>query len=193
MTSEESPLLRGLVDIHNWRWWSRIWVLQESTVAKSAVFICSEHRSYYSDIVLWYSVVDRDSLRNAARRLYPEMGSARKHLDIWFLLRQAASSDGKVNSDILLLHKTRSLKASDLRDKVFGVLGLSNSLMALFPSPDYSRSPSDIFAEIAKAFLDGSRSLRILEEANSAEPASNHPSWVPDWSVYPISILPWRE
>jgi hypothetical protein len=52
-------------------------------------------------------------------------------------------------------------------------------------------SPLCIFAEVAKKFLDCSRSLRILEGANSAEPALNLPSWVPDLSVLSISSLPY--
>jgi hypothetical protein len=193
VTHKASSLVRGLLDIHCRRWWSRIWVLQEVTIAKSAVFICSEYRACHSDICLWHNVLRSDFLRNAARTLYYKMGSSRKHLDFCHHSKQVVNSDSIMSSEIILFNKARYLEASDLRDKIFGVLGLSDTLMTLFPSPDYSKSPSDIFTEVAKAFLDRSRSLRILEEASSAGPALNHPSWVPDWSVPPIKILPYKD
>ncbi|TVY80845.1 Heterokaryon incompatibility protein 6 OR allele [Lachnellula suecica] len=181
----QSPLLGGMVDIHRRRWWSRIWVLQEAILARSAVFVCSQHRISYSDIELWYDVLVRD-LGNTARRLAIYVGdSSRTHLNLAYHLngKDAVPSDNSMSPAVNLLHQARYLEASEIRDKVFGILGLSAELRPLFPVPDYQKPVSEIYTEVAKAFLERSNSLSILHGASLRNLSSDLPSWVPDWSV----------
>jgi hypothetical protein len=87
-----------------------------------------------------------------------------------------------------LLSESRALEATDPRDKIFGLRGLSCQLWSVLPSPDYSRSPAEVFTQVTKAFLKEFKSLHILSQAARNGNALNCPSWVTDWSVQSMLV-----
>ena len=93
-----------------------------------------------------------------------------------------------------LLHLASSSRATDPRDKVFALLGLSSASRdpENWPeevAPDYTRSMFEVYAGAAKYCIRQTGSLSILSQfvhdrlAESTSPYINLPSWVPRWDL----------
>ncbi|KAF2188348.1 hypothetical protein K469DRAFT_768996 [Zopfia rhizophila CBS 207.26] len=107
----------------------------------------------------------------------------RSHSD-WRKLLGIASSDALPYHGLLqLLAPMRSKKATDPKDKVFALFGVTEELGLDFPPPKYENPLERVYVETAVACIEQDRSLNILYEAPSNERHSALPSWVPDWSA----------
>lgn len=90
------------------------------------------------------------------------------------------------------LHETRSLNATDPRDKVFGLLGLIPDRDPWVRLVDYAMQPGEIFTSVAQCFVENERSLRFLSAVHHVPLSYRRwdnqmpiPSWVPNWSGNP--------
>lgn len=88
-----------------------------------------------------------------------------------------------------LLHSTRSFQATDPRDKVFALFGLSGESRTpdSWPKallPNYGRSTRDVYTEVTLYCIQRTRTLTILSQVDN-EPGDDmeYPSWVPRWDV----------
>jgi hypothetical protein len=87
-----------------------------------------------------------------------------------------------------LLWKYRPLQATDKRDKVFALLGLTTNWQEQ-PSvlPDYTKSIADTFIHTTVDNIRRSGSLSVLagelEAVFNRKRLENLPSWVMDWSL----------
>jgi hypothetical protein len=87
----------------------------------------------------------------------------------------------KPESLLALLRSMRHCKATDPRDKVFALLGLSAERNERLLTPDYSLSIRETFIRVAKFYMRHKK-LDILCYAQGTRSAHCLPSWVPDWS-----------
>ena len=69
------------------------------------------------------------------------------------------------------------------------MLGLSDKFKSLLPLPDYSKSTTEVFTEVAKRYLRQTKSLNLLEYTSSITSHFGHPSWVPYWSDPPVIVV----
>jgi hypothetical protein len=103
-------------------------------------------------------------------------------------LQAVANAQVEQPKPLAVLQWARSLIASDPRDMIFGLLGLSDNFKSLLPLPDYNKSAAQVFTDVAKRHLNLTRSLDILEHATSITPNFDRPSWVPYWSDAPAVL-----
>jgi hypothetical protein len=90
-----------------------------------------------------------------------------------------------------ILELARSSHQSDLKDKVYGIMGLLDQNVTRFISPDYTLSISEVYIDLAKAVVDGTQTLEILLHKEMASQSQlSLPSWVPDWTV---AFLPMQQ
>lgn len=87
----------------------------------------------------------------------------------------------------VLLDYTKMFKATDPRDLIFALVGLTSDLDSDFRKRlvDYNKSLRDVHIELARWFIRHQRSNEsiILSYAgNPGERIDSVPSWVPDWS-----------
>jgi len=82
----------------------------------------------------------------------------------------------------VMLQKHASKLASDPRDKIYALVGISIQ-RSTFPI-DYSSSVRDVYMDLARTVITESQSLDIIYVVKKIEPLNEHglPSWVPDWS-----------
>ena len=152
-------------------------------VAKRALLICSKQTAEYSDLTYFYEVISGDrsaiSVTNSTMTRFV-FRSAWVHLSS---VRWISQQEELTSTLLRLLQRARQLKASDARDKIFGILGLSPALSDILPAPEYSKSASEVFVEVAIAYISHSQSLGMLySEMHMQRPVSDHPTWAPDWS-----------
>jgi len=113
------------------------------------------------------------------RHQYEHAMSLHKRLVSFFQSRFDDSNIRPSISEVLL--GARSLRATEPRDKVFGLHGVLQRLHAPVGVPDYSRSVQDVYVEASTRAIREDSSLRIFEGLTGSS-KFNLPSWCPDWS-----------
>ncbi|KAJ8118045.1 hypothetical protein ONZ43_g4070 [Nemania bipapillata] len=147
-------IVDGLNTIMKKAWWRRIWVVQETVVAKSPVLyygnMCAPWRLFA------LAAVEYDACRFT--RVIMEIESTRRG---WRELAPMVP--------LTVLRKFRSRLATDPRDKVFAVLGLIRSWGTEMSgqamkgiSPDYTIQDSQLFLKATELLIRNTRSLATL-------------------------------
>lgn len=180
-----TDVCRGLKDIVQRRWWSRVWVVQEVALAKSATLICSNQALKYDDFLEWHETLAGDSTPKALVA-WNFLGEALGHFGA---VSGAKNGNPKRAELLVILHWAQCLSASDPRDKLFGIHGLSEYFRSLLPIPDYCKSITQVFIDVVKRHLNLTKSLRILEHTAGTTHSFDRPSWVPDWSSGPLLTI----
>ncbi|OBT68485.1 hypothetical protein VE03_02789 [Pseudogymnoascus sp. 23342-1-I1] len=166
-------------------YWSRIWVVQEIVRAKKATVFCGALS------IAWETCVKaRDNWPKHSRNccntecslIDPRIRRVMNWLNSsWRLYRET-------NGDLLSqLNLTRSLKATDPRDKIFGALGLVHDETS-FLDPDYKSEYPVVFRDWTAKLINTTQCLDVLLYTNISLRHPDIPSWVPDWTQYNPSI-----
>jgi hypothetical protein len=194
---------------------NRVWTIQEYCLPHLKAFVCGRQfkpavhvtafcrflqQLSWTEQLMRLADLDLDlpfacSSMSNALRLWPSSPTMKRaeQLDRW-LLRLYGDSRGAST------HKTaayagfavecsRGRFASDPRDKVIAPLALASRYGAakarLVPSPDYSKSLLEIYAEFVRYVITRTRSLAVLSQTVPGERwqkrDSTLPSWVPDF------------
>ncbi|KAK4570367.1 hypothetical protein LTR86_002447 [Recurvomyces mirabilis] len=191
--------------IMNNAYWSRSWIVQEVAKAK-----CVE--LWYRDRTLPFERLSQ--YLNYGRCSSSCAISCDLHLEprCWDLLNSLCSFRAQEQrqslrtvriqlSTALLANRHRT--ATDERDVIYALLGLTRDGADLLPIPNYMQSVADIFTKTTRSMilrqgqevlimLAGARRRRhtwSLDECKLRD--ANLPSWVPDWSKLPCNLPPW--
>lgn len=179
----------AILNLCSRQYFKRMWIIQELALNKNmTMFICGSRR------------FSRVYLQGACNLARTNAGSISKTLGISDLLNEC---DIPIRHDLVwhtannvygliklraihkglnqLLFSVRKAKATDPRDKVYGMLGLLPQEIATHIQPDYSKATSQVFLELATAILRRCERLDELLSWCSFNEESTLPSWVPDW------------
>jgi hypothetical protein len=175
-------------------WFSRIWIVQELLMARKVVIWCGD------------ATLDQFPVLETAARLM-QMWNCHTRLQI----ATTALADPEVQAKgrlklvcagrlealkavreqgnqgiIYLLLLTRCFDATDLRDKIFALVGLASDVDEAFV--DYSKSCEEVLTQLSRVVLDGSVetdtgcALDIWScITRDADEELDKPSWVVDW------------
>ena len=175
-------------------YWSRAWILQEITLPEKVMIICGQQTCFLEDIFILYKwlksieLQDRPSFVNI--RIWTHLISSFHVKQImnfgrvtWLItLREYAKT--KQQRDMIgwrIVPAAEGTRATDPRDKIYSLLGLSNFEII----PDYSKPVKEVYCEFAKATMEQHGLLIILYSGigvhiDSGRRMSDLPSWVPD-------------
>jgi hypothetical protein len=143
--------LRNLLPLLTCRWFGRLWALQEVALARGAT-------AFWGCAQVNFELIGATFLhllkyhRADFVQLDPHHGLRKSFgmLDYW-----TSSWDDVSFIEVLVV--SRMLKASDPRDKVYGLLGLtasdSHPDSSTFIEPDYSLSTAEVYISVAKKAL----------------------------------------
>jgi hypothetical protein len=89
---------------------------------------------------------------------------------------------------LYLMNNVSALEATDPRDKVFVVLGLSNKITPLNPflgqlKPTYEKPVQKVYVDVARYLILATGRLDILRACVGSGTITRLPSWTPDWTV----------
>ncbi|KAI1154392.1 heterokaryon incompatibility protein-domain-containing protein [Nemania diffusa] len=191
-------IVEGLNAIMDKAWWKRIWVVQETVVAKKPII-------YYGNLCAPWRMFALAAVEYDACRVRDNFDSVLSHLNSGHSLMQFTRVIMEIESTrrsweklgpmvpLTVLRKFRSRLATDPRDKVFAVLGLIRSwgteksgqaIKGI--TPDYTARDYQIFFRVTELLIRNTRSLAplagTLQRRNSP---SLMPSWVTDWNCLP--------
>lgn len=180
--------VKALVDLLEQPYWSRIWIVQEILLAKSARFRYGEHTAPVQLV--------KDACRGFAEHYLSccnkiVSSEADLHTCQWGRLINAFLSidsfmtiPDKVHElelQDLLIPRLSFRNATDPRDFVYGVLGLVGIGNGRATVPDYNKTPKNVFIEAAVTVLNDDGTLDMLRKLEWTAQSDQLPSWVPDW------------
>lgn len=173
-------------------WFRRVWVLQEALLAREVAVICGDREVSWEAFKTFKTYDQGQTVRPLP---YVLRDSASK----WIGNIEMDEDEDKISRRLFnCLRESRGCEATDPRDQVFALLPLlmGNTLIRGMHKgmiePDYSRTATQIYKDLACKFLNTSGiGLGLIQAAfpQAAFPSSNMsglPSWVPDWSMKPI-------
>ncbi|MCJ1431020.1 hypothetical protein MMC27_000370 [Xylographa pallens] len=172
-------------------WFMRLWIIQEVAWARQAIVTCG------------HLVMDWQVFSIASGSIFYDIDVSRS---ISFISTLALSSLQNINSILktssmmqgaLVRHskrqeslaeivpRHRQCRATDPRDKIFALLGVSTSLSdAAFPV-DYTKSTAAVYTDFALYTMREEANTNILFACSLAPrdvSCVTVPSWVPDWT-----------
>ena len=187
---EQTGLYVGLIKLFQRPYWSRIWVVQELSSAAKLLFRCGE--STVSDETLNHAL---RLLRNFAQYQNFKGGNNTHiaHSQAYPLL--AIDTSNPINllkfrrypgpfPIIHLLRSFRRFQATDPRDKLFALLGISRDAESLGLYPDYRKSSDEVYTGLSRTLIQHGY-LEIMALCEFPKNIENLQSWVLDWSLQP--------
>ena len=142
-----SRAILGLKHIFTCEYWHRLWIAQEFILGKELLIACNEHAIDWVDLSRFEEIFggNQMSLGVYARMGRHIPGSASNH----FHFRRQREESGGVAAMSLksVLSLLTYLECRDVRDKVYGLLGLTSSELKV----DYVRHPAEVFWQAIEA------------------------------------------
>lgn len=171
-------------------YWERVWILQEFALASDLLIMCGTECIDVESLIPFFTMIKRE---------YPDIthNSPLTRGEFWknasTLIDLRASTDPGQEDIFDLVEKTESFHATDPRDKIIALLGLSNSDII----PDYGMSVGLIYWNFAVKWLEERKDLTILIPAeltaygrrSRSTLRPGMPSWAPDWQKMNTDIV----
>lgn len=172
-------------------WFKRIWIVQETIMAKEVVFNIGVNKC--PGWVVYAGLEIAGSFESQLKALAVDF------VTVWAFRRalcrhpEHKHEKYKGKRDMVSLLKTFRLRdATDPRDKVYALLGItSDDSGQLGINIRYDRSVAETYTEVAIAILKATNDLSLLDLLKPLlKPIPNLPSWVPDWSDTRLPLSP---
>ncbi|KAH8911197.1 HET-domain-containing protein [Coniochaeta sp. PMI_546] len=125
-------------------WFTRIWVIQEVALAKEIVVGCVNARFSWDDLVKAVRALSRTQ-GNVSKSVFD---APIKIVDA----RNQYRATGNIDLE-RILSLSRTFDCTELRDKVYGMLGLNDELAEAIGLPDYEKPLPEVWADLARAIL----------------------------------------
>ncbi|KAK5113817.1 hypothetical protein LTR62_003201 [Meristemomyces frigidus] len=157
-------------------WFHRMWIIQEIGVSDQVLIRCGDTQLDFDEFTWAVSFAVLATVELAG----PTPIGGYNQLMLFNGIRQAKASDPRLQLSGLL-QASQMFDATDLRDKLYALYGLTTTnLDSLGLSPDYSLPPQWVFIQTMFGLVRASGNLELLElvEVASREDLTL-PSWVP--------------
>jgi hypothetical protein len=180
-------------------YWNRVWVVQEVANGSDITVYCGNIAapfSLYADASKLFSKYNTELVR-ASREAVVDGSTApvsrgSTGLFNWSNILSTLGPGGLRNPgrgmlNALLFHRDKH--CSDPRDKVYGLLGILSLEERDCFGVDYNISMNEVYTNVVHYLLTTTRRLDVLCASihiMGIQTTSGLPSWVPDWSYYPV-------
>ncbi|PQE30991.1 heterokaryon incompatibility protein [Rutstroemia sp. NJR-2017a WRK4] len=171
------PKWKVLLYVYMSAWMRRTWIVQEVALPRTVDVLVGPVIMDWQRF--WSVLVYAESLKVLGLSL-GSLSSWRAFLALG--ARRARTQSGDLSALSELLFEHRRGRATDARDRIFGLIGLAAEREAL-PPADYMASATDVFTDTTVAIFHSTRNLDILGLVVPAGPdrPADLPSWVPDY------------
>ncbi|KAL8723376.1 MAG: hypothetical protein Q9225_000292 [Loekoesia sp. 1 TL-2023] len=183
---------RDLGKLFSRPWFQRLWIIQEVALSFNLSFLCGQELLSWNDMAMFaICLLDNDmesllSLEKSAEGVVSESGCTRvRQMSI---MRDYERTFPQQSMLLQALVEGRGAQATDARDKVYGVMGMTSIAMY----PNYGSPVTDVYTDAARKILESEGVLRpemthilisLLCCVDHEQPLTDLPSWVPDWSL----------
>lgn len=182
-------------------WFSRVWVVQETFVARNIVVWCGSHVLLWSDLTAGSRILKETQLGTllmekvveATTQPFTSTKYVGNPLHNQFIFENMRKKARSLDLERLLAY-SRYFNAENERDLVFAVLGMwtppwIEKKARDYICPDYQISVEQVFALASSITIREMSDLNILSlvEDFAFRTLRTLPSWVPDYTVTPRS------
>jgi hypothetical protein len=169
-------------------WWIRVWVIQEVLMSTNVRFRYGQEE-IPGDLISLTAIVFNDpegiSIMNSAGK-YSVPGSMKGlgAANFMYGLRVVLANDETVSLSTML-GRTSIFQATDPRDKVYALLGVTTNIPTQALLPDYGKSVEQVYTDVAQYFITNGESFFTMKYAGvgHGRAIEGLPSWVPDWTL----------
>jgi len=173
-------------------YWYRLWIIQEVILGSCSVVLrCGRVSIEWSafcrgvGFLFEYLWTVKDGLmakeRDDPQSVWSTMSLHLVFRDLWALSRNEEHVGGDFLSFGQLLDLAQSGESQDSRDKVYGLVGMMEPVVARNVVADYTLPAYKVFAAIAKTYICVYGNLDPIREGNSCG-TSGSPTWAADWT-----------
>jgi hypothetical protein len=180
-------VLRGLLELFSRPYWERVWIIQEISKASNVEIRFGQFRVHLNPLLLAsrnlknLSERTRTLLRAIVRFRAQEQGYG------------GLSTNARMSLFDALIASRHSL-ATDPRDKVYALIGLTNDGSNLIPMPTYTTSVEKVFHDLTAAIIRSQQRSNVILLANWAslqERFKDAARWCIDWADLGYHLPPW--
>jgi hypothetical protein len=175
MVYEETTPSGALNALFRRDWFKRIWILQEVALAKDILIQCGTQTASWAALATF--------LRKLSDKgILPPSWHPAWNLVTFRTQYQKPKTPGGIDVYTAMV-QSRACEATDLRDKVYALLGVCRELAKLVGAPNYSLSVKEVWTTATMACLKSSLSVNSLSLVQSVEPGSGKPDFedIPSW------------
>jgi len=165
-------------------YFSRVWVVQEVAISRDRLVVCGDLTVSWSDLTFAIGYSRDVGLSPFINQL--------NALNFWAMHKSLWDATYRTDRGLLqLLIRHRSCGATNPKDKIYALLGLSTTTghqgksVDIQPNYDPDLSVEEVFRSTALRIIRTSRNLDIFSvpRALGHNRLKGLPSWVPDWTV----------
>ena len=176
--------VRALRSFSHREYWFRLWICQELAFSSNlTIFHCGKGVITHIALKVFMLAI-HDALQNSCRagRFYEWL------LPTIYPWVEAFRRRGKVSSifdfsPLETIEFHRDLRSTDPRDKIYGLVGLIDTLRESSYKIDYDLSVQEIYRHFFEVIVTEHESLNIICASDIQDPSNQLPSWCPDWSI----------
>ena len=189
-------VLEAWLGIYDYSWFKRVWVVQETLLAREASIAVGLREYDAAPLRQSYHLLSSgvdNLLKTELNRNQDVFRRRSTTLSAWGWLTRAhhqQQSKALYSKSLEALDWMRTFGATDMRDRIFAMLGP----LRLDVVPDYKASISTVYTRFAAGQVKSSdeRAFEVIEAAGMHnQERGGLPSWVPDWTArrrYRISL-----
>ena len=167
-----------LNELMNRQWWNRVWVQQEYVLAKNITLQCGLRSIDYLAI-LKHDRGMNDFIKGYSRSLY---GCMQTIYDSGHLYRRHNRTGASGREFAQIIARGCFKDCTDLRDSIYGFLGLAEKSLVDAIRPDYSIPLTEVLQHTTVQHISCTGSLSFLSYTTlKSKNERLVPTWVPDW------------
>lgn len=183
----DTELRRGLLAVTKLMqrpWWTRTWILQEAFLSRNPVARCGMKEVPFTRFVFLKKQSDQAYWSTQGKwagiTLFERVPFT-SCLSNWDITKAELSSPGRASLFSWIISMSHKLDATEMRDKVFALLGLVSDEDRAVIRPDYKRPLRDILIDVTLQSIksEGLMFLNFVEPEDMKPPDLKLPSWVP--------------
>ena len=164
-------ILPSLSALYENRWFSRSWTFQEAVCNPNTAIITSYVGIPLEILISFTQLLMKNDTTRLLIPLSHESYRATRQL---MILKQHNTSNPS-QSLLQLAHSTRDRSATDLRDRLYSLIGIAASNDQQMFTPNHGHSTTRVYTEFASSVIQESNRLHILEYIGSPVRASAFP------------------
>ena len=168
--------IANLIDqtlIQNCHWFEQMWVVQEVACSSSLIILFAGSSVFWKDFL--------HAIYYLHHHLSAPVSSIEKVTGLENIRQGWINGKRQPLRD--LLRECRYRRATDPRDKIFSLLGMMGDKLSTYLIPDYSKSVSEVYANVAFHFIEQSESLDPICGWQTLDRQEQLPSWTPDYNL----------
>ncbi|KAI0020611.1 hypothetical protein F4780DRAFT_770595 [Xylariomycetidae sp. FL0641] len=174
----------SIVSLLQRQWFCRVWVQQETSLARTLSVICGSKRAAWEQIYSLGWIMDAVGAAGVWPRIVPQYLPSIEHAT-WALCLINQRRQW-IETFPTLMNRVEGLQATDPRDMVYAMKNLADEVAPWFQwfKPDYRVPWQVLFTQVGSRLLMH-RHLDFLHYAGLSRHGADTllPSWAPDWHV----------